>query len=786
MENPKSQDGTKINKVLVVDNDRLILEFMDDLLSGEGYDVLTADDGLSALDILKTEAPDVIFTDLIMPRIEGKQLCRIIRRMEKFSDVYLIILSAALAEEKIDLPPLGADACIAKGPFSEMSQHILETLANPELASSRSRSGKVIGVENIFARGMTSELLAVKDHLDTVLQQMAQGVLEVSSEGWIVYANPAALSLICIPEKELLGSDFITLFAQRDHARLYGLLKKPDDNPFITYDSPVRLNGHEVTLDIRPLAGNKDTFSITITDVTRLRSESEALRASETRSKKLINENADAIVIVDHEGTVKFLNLAAERLFGRRSEEMIGGPFGFPLAAGETTELDLFGGSGEPNVAEMRIVEIEWEGDNAHLASIRDITQRKRMEETLRKANEKILDQQKEIVEEERLKVMLQMAGATAHEMNQPLTALLGNVELLKFENEGSERLAESLDTIEIAGKRISSVVKKIQNIRNYDTKPYATAATIINIDQEISVLSVEESDEDFERVAAILKDIGQIELTRVKGIDDATKALDQNQFDIIISALQLPDGDGFKLLEVLDKKRIETPVIIFAAHGSETVASELIQAGAYGYQAKDLLSREAVSSRLNIALEKSRLTREIRMAQDKMVEMATMDELTGLYNRRYFMEAFERDFERSKRHGTGLVLSMMDLDHFKEINDTYGHPAGDMVLCEVGKMLKQWARQTDLVCRYGGEEFAVIMSDTGSGGTRIACERLRKMVGDHTFEYEAKAFQVTISTGIAAHAGSEDQSPLDLIKRADEALYAAKSAGRNRVMGLI
>ena len=784
MENPNSQGRTKIKKVLAVDDDQLFLEFMDDLLSKEGYEVLTAEDGLSALDILKTHTPDIIFIDLIMPRIEGKVLCRIIRSMEEFNDAYVIILSGTLAEEKIDLSLLGADACIAKGPLSEMSQHILEVLANPELASSRSRSGEVIGIESVSARGMTTELLAFKDHFNAVLRQMAQGFLEVTSEGWIVYANPAALSLIGIPEEELLGSDYIKLFAQRDHARLYGLLKKPDDNPPITYDSPVRLNEHEVTLDILPFAGNKDTFSIAITDVTRLRREAEALSAGERRLRKLINENVDAIVIVDGEGSVKFLNLAAERLFGRRSEEMIGDPFGFPLTAGETTELDLFGGGGEPSVGEMRVVEIEWEGDKAFLASIRDITQRKRMEENLRKANEKILEQQDELIEEERLKVLLQMAGATAHEMNQPLNVLLGNIELLEYDKDNPEKLGHRLDAIKTAGKKISSTVKKIQNVRHVNTKPYAGGRTIIDIDQKTNVLSVETSDKDFETISAVIGEMEAMNLIRAKGIDEAMELLDQNNIDIVLSAYRLPDGNGGDLLEALAEKEIETPVVILTAYGDDMIASELIQAGAYDYLTKNRLSKKSISQSINSAVEKARLKREIRMVQDKMAEMATLDELTGLYNRRYFEDAFNRDFARAKRHGPELVLSMMDLDHFKEINDTYGHSAGDMVLSETGKIIRRWARQTDICCRYGGEEFAAIMPDTGSGGARTACERLRKMMGEHPFEYEASQFQVTISIGVAEYSGSKDQSPGDLVKRADEALYRAKNEGRNRVVG--
>ena len=591
--------------------------------------------------------------------------------------------------------------------------------------------------------------------------------------------------MIGIPEEELLGSDFTGLFAQRDHARLYGLLRKPDDNPSITYDLPVRLNAHDVTLDILPLAGNKKTFSIVMTDVTRQRRESEVLRAGERRLRKLINENADAILIVDDEGIVKFLNLAAESLFGRRFEEMIGDQFGFPLTAGETTELDLVGGSGEPRVAEMRVVEIEWKGDKAYLASIRDITQRKHMEESLRKANKKILEQQDELIEEERLKVLLQMAGATAHEMNQPLNVLLGNIELLEYDKDNPEKLGHRLDVIKTAGKKISSTVKKIQNVRHVNTKPYVGGRTIIDIDQKTNVLSVETSDKDFETISAVIGEVEAMNLTRAKGIAEAMELLDQNNIDIVLSAYRLSDGNGGDLLEALAEKEIQTPVVILTAHGDDMVASKLIQAGAYDYLTKDGLSKKSISRSITGAVEKARLKKEIQMAQAKMAEMATLDELTGLYNRRYFEDAFNRDFARAKRHGTGLVLSMMDLDHFKEINDTYGHSAGDMVLSETGEIIRRWARQTDICCRYGGEEFAVIMPDTGSKGARKACERLRKMVEEHPFEYEASQFKITISIGVAEYSGSKNQSPRDLVKKADEALYRAKNEGRNRVCGL-
>ncbi len=776
---PKS----KMKRVLAVDNDELMLEFMKDFLSKEGCEVVTAKDGLSALDTLKHFTPDFIFVDLVMPNIDGKTLCKIIRGMPEFQNTYIIILSGTIAEERIDMAELGANACIAKGPLSEMGKHFLGVLDQPDLASSRSLFGEVIGIESIYPRKMTKELLSVKRHFDLVLDRMSDGVLEITSGGRVVYANPAAISLTGSTQGELLGSRFVDLFAEADQARVADRLKGQDTNPVkIAYDSPVTLNQHLVTLDILPVLDNRTT--IIIGDVSALKHEVDRLGDSEARLRTLIEKNTDAMVIINGEGVVKFANPAAETLFGRKSDEIIGTPFGFPVTGGDTTELDLVDSCGESLVAEIRTADMEWEGEKACLASLRDITQRKRMEEDLRKANQKILEQQEKVIEEERLKVLLQVAGATAHEINQPLTALLGNIDLLRLDKDDPERLASHLAEIEAAGKRIADTVRKIQSIRHCDTKPYAGYTTIIDIDQGVNILSVEQSDDDFEKIAAVLRTIVGINLTRAVNIGDAIKKLDQNPMDLILSAYRLPDGNGLDLLETLDRKGIETPVVILTGYGNEMIATELIQAGASDYLTIDRLSKETISQSITRALEKARLNKEIKMAQEKIAEMATRDELTGLYNRRYFLEALERELARAKRHEAGLAICMMDLDHFKRVNDTHGHAGGDKVLSEIGKMIKGWARQSDLCCRYGGEEFAVILPDTSPEGGKIACERLRSRVAQHAFEYEGSRFQITVSIGIAQYIPEEDASPMDLLKRADEALYEAKKEGRNRVMG--
>lgn len=163
--------------------------------------------------------------------------------------------------------------------------------------------------------------------------------------------------------------------------------------------------------------------------------------------------------------------------------------------------------------------------------------------------------------------------------------------------------------------------------------------------------------------------------------------------------------------------------------------------------------------------------------------EQASTDALTGLYNRRYFREVLQRELTRAKRHGSGIALVMVDLDYFKKVNDTHGHGAGDLVLREVGALLKENLRAGDTACRFGGEEFALILPESSHEGTRLKAETLRQAVSELDLAYDGRELgRLTASFGIALfpdHAGEPD----DLLRAADEALYAAKGAGRNRVM---
>jgi two-component system, cell cycle response regulator len=407
----------------------------------------------------------------------------------------------------------------------------------------------------------------------------------------------------------------------------------------------------------------------------------------------------------------------------------------------------------------------------------------KKMNEELQRANQKILEQQKHVIEEERLKILLQMAGATAHELSQPLMLLLGSIEIMQLEDTIPERMAHHINNIKRAGTRISETIRKIHTVRGPEIKPHDPGAQIINLDQKIKILSIEDTFEDFKTIQTLLKDEMAIELFRASTIKEAFDVLKKTDISLIILEHCLPDGTGFDFLIGVEQKAIDTPVVIVTGQGDEMLASQMIQAGAYDYLPKIKLGKEAIIRVIHNALEKAQLKKEIRLAQEKMAQLSTKDELTGLYNRRYFNEVLKQEISRSDRYGVDFSLCIMDPDHFKRVNDSLGHMAGDKVLKEIAELITSGFRQNDLKCRYGGEEFAVIFPHTPLKDAVKACEAFRESLASKHFEYDSARFRMTMSIGVTSFSLEHSASYEKLIKQADQALYQAKTAGRDRLI---
>ncbi len=167
----------------------------------------------------------------------------------------------------------------------------------------------------------------------------------------------------------------------------------------------------------------------------------------------------------------------------------------------------------------------------------------------------------------------------------------------------------------------------------------------------------------------------------------------------------------------------------------------------------------------------------------EELYRLAIHDALTGLYNKRYLMDYLQREIDRSARYSRPLALIIFDIDHFKSINDTSGHLAGDLTLRELASRLRSEICKDDLLARYGGEEFAAVLTEADQATAAELAEQLRRTVEGHTFTFEGNRIPVTISLGVASIQGDEVVPPPELIRRADERLYRAKREGRNRVI---
>ncbi len=397
----------------------------------------------------------------------------------------------------------------------------------------------------------------------------------------------------------------------------------------------------------------------------------------------------------------------------------------------------------------------------------------------LNAANKKVIEQQKALVEEERIKVLLQMAGATAHELNQPLMVLLGNIELLQT-NDNPEKLSTRLLAIEEAGKRISSIIKRIQFVRHDQKKTYPGGEEIIDFDQIQNIFWVEDEDTCFTVFKKMLSLKRTSRVTRATTIKEAKAFLPENKYDFAIFDLKLPDGNSLELINFMNKQGIKVPVLVLTGYGDDATAARCIQAGAHGYLPKGNISMEILHKGINRAFEKFHLDREMEMAVKKMAEMATIDELTGLYNRRYMQEVFDREFKRARRYNSDLSCMILDLDYFKQVNDTYGHACGDFVLKRFAKILEQRSRDSDYAFRYGGEEFLLLLTQTDLNGARVAAEKIRKYCESEEYCFEDLTLQVTVSIGIASVNSCLPEQAQDMTAFADKALYRAKADGRN------
>lgn len=244
----------------------------------------------------------------------------------------------------------------------------------------------------------------------------------------------------------------------------------------------------------------------------------------------------------------------------------------------------------------------------------------------------------------------------------------------------------------------------------------------------------------------------------------------------IILLDIEMPDMDGFEVLRALkdNPATLEVPVIILSGHTTMQDKVTAFDLGAVDYVTKPFEPTE-LRVRVRSAL---RLARLVQM----LAQRAQVDGLTGLWNRAYFDARCGECVSANDRHSRPLAMALLDADHFKSVNDTFGHPAGDLVLQGISDTLRKQCRTTDIPCRYGGEEFAILMPDTAPDDARILCERIREGIEKIVWTKHPER-TVTVSIGLIGSGTRCPLPPAKWVESADKALYAAKSQGRNRTV---
>ncbi len=298
-----------------------------------------------------------------------------------------------------------------------------------------------------------------------------------------------------------------------------------------------------------------------------------------------------------------------------------------------------------------------------------------------------------------------------------------------------------------------------------------------------VRILLVEDNVDDVQVLRRLLQRLpGSFHVEVAYDGREAVELAQRRSYDLALVDQNLPDQPGQAIIQALHELGEGLPVVMLTGHGDERLAVEVMKAGAYDYLRKDELDRRSLGQVLRNVLERARLEAEVRRANARLRDWAIRDGLTGLYNHRHFQELLRTEFARARRYQQTLALLMIDLDHFKQVNDTYGHPVGDAVLRKVASTIAEQARQVDIIARYGGEEFVVVLPNTSREGASAVAERAREAVGEQLVDFDGVRVTVTISVGVATSADVGVEHERDLVKRADAALYRAKRSGRNQV----
>jgi diguanylate cyclase (GGDEF)-like protein len=297
-----------------------------------------------------------------------------------------------------------------------------------------------------------------------------------------------------------------------------------------------------------------------------------------------------------------------------------------------------------------------------------------------------------------------------------------------------------------------------------------------------LKILICDDDPADRKLVRTYLQQVSgrEVVLLEAGWVEEIQNALDKGRIDLVLMDNQMPGKSGMEWLAEIAERQL-APVVMLTGSGTEEIAVQALQEGAVGYLSKNNLSQEKLVNAIDAALDKWGRLRQARADREELERLANFDPLTGLYNRQAILGKLHELINRAKRYKEDFSLSMLDIDHFKKVNDRYGHLSGDEVLEKIAALIRRNIRDTDIAGRYGGEEFIIILPQADLSSAMVVAERIRNIIANAEMkDTDGNVFAITVSMGLSSWEAGEDAH--SLISRADEALYKAKENGRNRV----
>ena len=405
--------------------------------------------------------------------------------------------------------------------------------------------------------------------------------------------------------------------------------------------------------------------------------------------------------------------------------------------------------------------------------------------DALKRANRIILNQHMAVTEEQRLNVLFQVLGITFHELNQPLTSLLGNVELMLLNQDHPQKLKENIKRVEEAGKRFSSILRKIQNIRQGKSMILDGRFCPMKTNKTWNIQLCVQDEKVLQKIQNLTEGLEETLSAGFENTSPWDSFIVKDDTDLVIldeeTFLSAPNQG---LVRRIRSKHSELPILAILTNKNERLAFALIHEGVDDYCTLAELDSHHFNHMISNVKEKAWGRHQLKSALNDLAGVSIQDEQTGLFQRRFFKDALDREATMARRKETPCIACKLDIEGILGCSRTHGGNDHAKALMEAAKVIQNsLGNAADLVCRYGNESFAFILSNTCAEEARRICQALQAALEGHLFDTMPLETQPRIYVGMTLFSSGHTLSTQELMKKLDDATAEARITGQSPVL---